>query len=262
MLRREKGMKPAWRLRDVTLSDLRKRKHEVAVLPFGAIEPHNLHLPYGTDCFEAEEISARACEMASKKGARVVLLPTIPFGSNRSTMKFPLTINLDHSTLATIIRDVAESLASHRIFKLVLVNGHGGNNLRHILKDLYGKTKVFISLINWWQVGTELRARLFEQKGDHADEMETSVMLYLRPELVDLEKADAGPVRKSKLRAVNEGWVYIVRPWEIVTTNSGYGDPRKATAAKGKQYVDFTVQKIADYLIELSKTPLTKTFPY
>jgi len=250
------------RLRDLTLSDVQRRKYEVAVLPLGATEPHNLHLPYGTDCFEVEEISARACELAAKQGGRPILLPAIPFGSNRSTLKFPLTINLDHSTLAAIIGDVAESLEAHRIFKLVLINGHGGNNLRHILKDMYGKTKVFLSLINWWEVGAPIRRELFEKHGDHGDEMETSVMLYLHPELVDLRKADAGVAKKSKLQGVNEGWVYIVRPWEIVTTSSGSGDPRKATSPKGKKYVEFTVQRIAEYLTELSSTPLTKSFPY
>lgn len=255
-------MRTAWRVRDLTLSDLKKKKFEIAVLPLGATEPHNLHLPYGTDCFEVEEISARSCELASKKGAKVVLLPTIPFGSNRSTMAFPLTINLDHSTISAILKDVAESLEAHRIFKLVIINGHGGNNLRHILKDMYGKTKVFMSLINWWEIGSKIRPKIFERSGDHGDEMETSVMLYLHPELVDLKSADAGVVRKSKLRGVNEGWVYIVRPWDVVTKNSGYGDPRRATAEKGKKYVDYTIKKIAEYLVELSRTPLSKTFAF
>ncbi|MEK6570336.1 MAG: creatininase family protein, partial [Bacteroidota bacterium] len=155
-------MKTPWRLRDLTLSEIKKKKYEVAVLPLGATEPHNLHLPYATDILEAEAIGELACEAAAKKGAKVVLLPTIPFGSNRSTMAFPLTINLDHSTLSSLIKDIAESMEAHRIHKLVILNGHGGNYIRHILKDMYGRTKVFLTLINWWEVGAPIRSKIFE----------------------------------------------------------------------------------------------------
>lgn len=257
-----RSTKTFWRLRDLRLKDLKKTKFDVAVLPMGATEPHNLHLPYGTDILEAEAIGELACGAAARKGAKVVLLPTIPFGSNRSTMAFPLTINLDHSTLSALINDIAESMEAHKILKLVILNGHGGNYLRHILKDMYGRTKVFLSLINWWEVGTPIRPKLFEKRGDHGDEMETSVMLHLYPDLVNLKLADSGGTKKSKLTGVNEGWAYIVRPWELVTTNSGYGDPRKATAQKGKKYIDYTVKKIAEYLVELSRSPISKAFPY
>jgi creatinine amidohydrolase len=255
-------MNRSYRLQDLSLADLRKKRVEVAVLPMGATEPHNLHLPYGTDCFEAEEISTRACELAAKNGGHVVLLPTIPVGSNRSTLAFPLTLNLDHSTLFAVLRDITESIESCKIRKLVIVNGHGGNYLRHILKDLHGRTRVFLSLINWWEVGAHLRSRLFEKPGEHGDEMETSVMLYLHPELVHMDWAGAGRARKTRLAAVNEGWVKIVRPWHLATIDSGYGDPRRATREKGKKYVDLTVKKIAEYLVELCKAPLSRSFPY
>jgi creatinine amidohydrolase len=257
-----KRVSESYRLLDLTLADLRKRKTQVAVLPMGATEPHNLHLPYGTDVFEAEGIADRACREAAQKGAKVVLLPTVPIGSNRSTLGFPLTLNLDHSTLFAMLKDITDSLEVHSVRKLVIVNGHGGNYLRHILKDIYGRTKVFLSLINWWEVGASLRTKLFENPGEHGDEMETSVMLYLCPELVHMDQAGRGRARKSKLRSVNEGWVKIVRPWELVTFDSGYGDPRKASREKGKKYVEFTVKRIAEYLVELSRAPISKAFPY
>lgn len=258
----DRRLSGSYKLSCLTLADLRKRKTGVAVLPLGATEPHNLHLPYGTDVFEAEGIADRACEAAAKQGAKIVLLPTIPIGSNRSTLAFPLTLNLDHSTLSAVLRDITESLESHKVYKLVIINGHGGNYLRHILKDMHGKTRVFLSLINWWEVGAALRPKLFENPGEHGDEMETSVMLYLCPELVHMSQAGAGRARKSGLRGVNEGWVKIVRPWDLATFDSGYGDPRKATREKGEKYIDFTVKRIAEYLVELSEAPFTKTFPY
>lgn len=257
-----KTVSATYKLLDLTLADVRKKKTQVAVLPMGATEPHNFHLPYGTDVFEAEGIADRACHDAVKHGAKVVLLPTIPIGSNRSTLGFPLTLNLDHSTLFAILKDITESLETHKVSKLVIINGHGGNYLRHILKDIFGRTKVFLSLINWWEVGASIRSRLFENPGEHGDEMETSVMLYLRPELVHMDQAGTGKARKSRLRGVNEGWVKIARPWDLATFDSGYGDPCKASREKGKKYVDFTVKRIGGYLAELSKAPFTRTFPY
>ncbi len=254
--------KHPWRLRDLSLSDVKKRKFEVAVLPMGATEPHNFHLPYGTDALEVEAVAERSSAAATKKGAKVVLLPTIPIGSNRSTMGFPLTLNLDHSTLFRIMEDVIESLETHKIYKLVIINGHGGNYLRPSLKDMYGRTKVFLSLINWWEVGSEIRPTIFVNKGEHADEMETSVMLYLYPELVNMKVAGKGTSKKSNLSGINERWVGIARPWHVVTSDSGHGDPHKATSEKGRKYFSFTVKKIAEYLVELSRTPLSKAFPY
>src|ERR1043166_4204925 len=80
--------------------------YSVAVLPMGATEPHNLHLPYGTDTFEVETIAHRACEAAFKMGARVVVLPAIPYGTETNMMRFPLAMNLNPSTLMQVIADL------------------------------------------------------------------------------------------------------------------------------------------------------------
>src|SRR6266700_997680 len=93
---------------------------EVAVLPLGATEPHNLHLPYGTDTFQVEVIAGRAAAEASKAGARVVVLPAIPYGTETNQMRFPLAMNLNPRTLALVITDLVESLATHGVLKCVL----------------------------------------------------------------------------------------------------------------------------------------------
>ncbi|HYV36513.1 MAG TPA: creatininase family protein, partial [Gemmataceae bacterium] len=71
-----------WVLADQTHDFIRKQKWDVAVLPFGATEPHNLHMPYGTDCFQVAHLGERACAKAYAGGAKVLLLPTMPFGVN------------------------------------------------------------------------------------------------------------------------------------------------------------------------------------
>src|SRR3954463_4793740 len=90
---------------------LRSQRWEVAVLPFGATEPHNLHMPYGTDNFQVEEIGRRACETAYCAGARVLLLPTVPFGVNTNHLKIPggLACSVTPTTLLALLTDLVDS---------------------------------------------------------------------------------------------------------------------------------------------------------
>jgi creatinine amidohydrolase len=252
-----------WRLRDITYGHVKLHPpYEVAVLPLGATEPHNLHLPYGTDTIQVEIIAARACELASQQGARVLLLPAIPYGTETNQMKFPLAMNLNPSTLGRVITDLVESLETHGIKKALLLNGHGGNDLKWVLRELHRNTSVHLFLCNWYKVAVDGYATIFKEKDDHAGEMETSMGLAHFPDLVDLDQADAGAVRPSRFAAVREGWVEITRPWHLLTTNSGSGDPRSATAVKGEALTRRVSERIGTFLVELASSPLDATFPF
>lgn len=251
-----------WILAETTLKMYRQAPMEVAVLPIGATEPHNLHLPCGNDVYEVTAIAERACELAWKKGARAVALPTIPFGTNSNFLGFPGFIHLNPTTHLAILRDVVWSLESYGVRKLVLLNGHGGNNFQPFLRELWPTTKVFITQVNWWQVEPELFTKTFAHPGEHGDEMETSLMLHLYPHLVNLKDADAGKVRTPRLKALREGWAICTRPWKALTTNTGYGNPRLATAEKGKTIFEAITQKIAGYLLELAKAKIDQKFPF
>lgn len=251
-----------WRLQEVTYRVVKDRDYEVAVLPVGATEPHGLHLPYGSDQFHTEVIADMACAQAYAKGAKVVLLPTLPYGVDANQLEFPLAMHVSQNTLNLMVADLLDSLVHHEINKLVILNGHGGNEFKPLLRDLYGTTSAFVSLINWWQVGSDVLDDIFDSVGDHADEMETSVMLALFDHLVHLEHADDGAVNETRFEAINRGWVSITRPWHLLTKNAGVGDPRKATKEKGQAYVAVVVDRISRYLKELSDAPLTETFPY
>lgn len=255
-------MRP-WMLAELTYDDVRDRPpFDVAVLPFGATEPHNLHLPYGTDTFQVEIIGGEACAAAHRRGARVVLLPAIPYGTETNQMHFPMAMNLNPSTLAKVIADLVESLAAHGIRKCVLLNGHGGNDLKWILRELHRSTPVQIFLCHWYKVGADRHREIFEDAGDHAGEMETSMGLAHFPELVFLDRADDGATASSRFDAVNRGWVEITRPWHLLTTNSGAGNPHPATAAKGREITDLVVGRIADFLVELAASPPDERFPF
>ena len=82
------------------------------------------------------------------------------------------------------------------------------------------------------------------------------------PELVAMDQADAGTMARRRFEAVNRGWVEITRPWHLLTTNSGAGDPRPATAEKGEAVTEVVVERLAGFLVDLSASRLDETFPY
>jgi creatinine amidohydrolase len=249
-------------LEELNLSEVRQRSYEVAVLPLGATEPHNLHLPYGNDFLTTRLVGERICAAAHQRGARVLLLPTIPFGVDTNLLEFPLTIHVGLQALFALISDVIRSLEHHGIRKLVLLNGHGGNEFKPLVREWYGKTAAFVCVVDWWKAGLDCSADIFSKVDDHAGEMETSVALALYPELVRLEQMADGATRVSQFEAVRRGWVQITRPWHLLTASSGSGDPRAATREKGERYLELVTQRLSQFLTELSAAPLDGVFPF
>lgn len=258
-----------WLLREINYGFVKENPYQVAVLAMGATEPHNLHLPYGTDAFEGEAIGSRACELAWQRGAKVVLLPTMPYGTETNMMEFPMAMNLNPSTLTLVLTDVVHSLAKHKVLKFVILNSHGGNDFKPVLRELADKTPVKLFLCEWYRgMAADIGTKIFESSDDHAGEMETSLMQFLKPHLVATNPvtgklaADDGAVLKSRFDAINKGWVSITRPWHLLTTNSGSGNPHKATAEKGRAFFERITERLAGFLVDLASSPLDENFPY
>jgi creatinine amidohydrolase len=246
---------------------VKEMSYEVAVLPLGATEPHNLHLPYGTDIFEADLVGEKICEAAWNRGAKVVLLPTIPYGTETNQMHFPLAMNLNPATLSIMLGDLVESLSRHGIQKIVFLNSHGGNDLKPVLRELYEQTPAKLFLCNWYTAFKDIYSDIFCAVDDHAGEVETSLMLAYYPELVARTDdgalaADDGLAAASRFDAVNRGWVSISRPWNLLTTNSGCGNPHAASADKGLRLMDVLVERLGGFLAELAASPVDERFPY
>lgn len=254
-------MRP-WHLADLTYRHVKNQTIEVAVLPFGATEPHNLHLPYATDTLQVEAVADLACARAHEDGAKVVCLPAIPFGTETNLARFPLAMNLDPTTVLSIVTDLVGSLEKAGVRKCVLLNGHGGNDLKWMLRQLHGQTEVHLFVCNWYKMASDQYKTLFEDAGDHAGELETSMGLAHFPDLVALEEADAGTMAATRFEAINRGWVEITRPWHLLTTNTGAGDPHPATAEKGRAATEIVVQRLSEFLVELSASPIDSRFPY
>ncbi|HZU37463.1 MAG TPA: creatininase family protein [Gemmataceae bacterium] len=253
-----------WVLAEQTHAFIREHRPEVAVLPFGATEPHNLHMPYGTDNYEVEAVADRACAHAYRAGARVVLLPTMPFGVNTNHLKVPgaLACSVTPTTLLHLLTDLVDSLDRQGVRKLLLLNGHGGNELKPLLRELHHRSRVFLCLCDWFRMATDVYPKLFEKPGEHADEVETSLGLAFFPELLRPELADEGTVRPTKLEGVNRGWIAITRPWHLATTNTGVGNPKAATADKGRRLMEVLVERLGQFLIDLAAAPMNERFPY
>ena len=239
-------------LAETTWKLVSESSYDVAILPWGATEAHNYHLPYGTDVYECDYFAAESARLAAAAGASVIALPTVPFGVNTGQLDIPLCINMNPSTQALVLRDVVASLDQQGIRKLLILNGHGGNDFRQMIRELQPATRVFLSAVNWWQIvdGREF----FEDLGDHAGELETSVMLHCAPDLVrPLTEAGDGKARRPRVTAMSEGWAWAPRRWTEVTADTGIGDPRAATADKGARYASAVTSKLAELLKELAQ---------
>jgi creatinine amidohydrolase len=226
---------------------------EVAILPWGATEAHNYHLPYGTDIIEAEQVGAESAKIAWNQGAKVIVLPVIPFGVNTGQFDVLLDINMNPSTQLAVLYDIVEVLNRQGIFKLIILNSHGGNDFKTIIRELGLKfPKMFLCQCNWFQAVDQ--KDFFENKDDHAGEMETSVIMHLTPSLVrPLIEAGDGASKKFKFSAMREGWAWAERKWMQVTKDTGVGDPRKATPEKGKKYFKAVTEKVGEFFMEVAK---------
>ena len=231
---------------------VRATEFEVAILPWGATEAHNYHLPYATDNIQNDAIAAAAAEIAWGRGAKVGVLPCVPFGVNTGQIDIPFCINMNPSTQTAVLGDIIASLAEQGIPKLSILNGHGGNNFRQQLRELQGDyPEVFLSVIDWFKVLDP--KTIFEQPGDHADEVETSLMMHIAPELVlPLTEAGDGSTNPIKLEAVREGWAWAQRGWSKATNDTGSGNPALATKEKGERLLAALAEKLAGFYVELA----------
>ncbi len=186
----------------------------------------------------------------------------MPFGVQTSQQTYPLAMNLYPSTLNRILSDLTESLDNSGVDKAVILNGHGGNDFYTHLKELFGKRAVFLVQVNWYSMCRELAQELFTAGGDHANDMETSLVLYLRPELVTMSDAGPQPTAPFRLAGMRAGWARAPRPWDKYTEDSGAGDPRAATAEKGARFFDAVTRELATFLVELSKAKVDASFPF
>ena len=243
-----------WKTVDATPYDL-------ALLPWGATEAHNYHLPYATDTIQCDALAAESARLAWDRGAKVVVLPTVPFGVNTGQLDIKLCLNMNPSTQAALLADLVRAIEGQGLTKLVIFNGHGGNDFRQMIRELQPRTGVFLATLNWYKVG-EPNA-VFTDLGDHAGELETSVMMHVAPDLVrPLSEAGDGREKHWRLSALRDGWAWAPRRWTQVSADTGTGNPTLATAEKGARYSNEVTRQVADFLVELASADVNDLYTH
>lgn len=240
-------------LAETNYRHLKNHRYALAVLPWGATEAHNYHLPYGTDVYEANAFAAEAGARAAGAGANVVVLPTIPFGVNTGQADIYLDINLNPSTQLAILHDIITVLNRQGLQKLLILNSHGGNDFKALLRELGLRfPEMYLATCNWFAAAD--KTAFFAAGGDHADEMETSLMLHLQPQLVlPRQYWGDGAEKKHRISAFREGWAWSERRWSQISADTGVGNPGAATAEKGAAYFDAVCDKLAALMVDLCR---------
>ncbi len=225
----------------------------VAVLPWGATEAHNWHLPCGTDLIEASRLAERGAELAHERGAKIVVLPVIPYGNDEQQLDQKCTISITTTTAHALLGDVARSLSKQGIDRLAIVNAHGGNQFQPLVRDLQAKYGILIVVVNFFQMIPETFAEIFDDPGDHAGDMETSLMLHLCPPLVEMSHAGPGERVPFEIEGLRQPGVWTPRPWSHCHPDTGSGDPRNATAEKGERYFHAVTEALAQLFVDLAE---------
>ena len=239
-------------LAETNWKEVKSQSYKVAILPWGATEAHNYHLPYATDNIQCDFVAAKSAEIAWNAGAKIIVLPLVPFGVNTGQMDVPLCLNMSPSTQLALLMDLVQVLTAHDIDKLLILNGHGGNNFKSMIRELsMPYPEVFVCSANWF--GASDQGSIFHEPGDHAGEMETSCIMHIAPDWVlDLQEAGSGAAKQFKTDGLKQGWVTAQRAWTQVTEDTGVGDPSRSTAEKGKIFLDQSAKEIARFLIQLA----------
>jgi creatinine amidohydrolase len=239
---------------------VKDQKFELAVLPWGATEAHNYHLPYSTDNIMVEKVAAESAQRTWNKGLKVIVLPLIPFGVNTGQLDIKLDINLNPSTQFAILNDITDVLRRHGINKFLILNGHGGNDFKQMIRELGSKyPDMFICSCNWYQ--SFANSDFFENGGGHADEMETSIMQFISPDFVmPLDEAGIGKGKIFRIKSLNENWAWAERKWSKVTTDTGIGNPSKSTPEKGEKCFNEVIKKVGDLMISLCQADINDMY--
>jgi len=218
------------------------KKTKLAIIPVGSLEQHGNHLPVSTDSLITEYIARLVAEKVS-----AFVLPVIPYGVSFEH-KPMFNVSLRNSTLSTLICDACASLAENRVKEIIILNGHHGNMgaLQYVAQELNGRLPrdVRVHTIHYWH--------LMKSDFDHAGEVETSLVLAIAPGLVRMDMAMPNSKKLSKSKAAYSGITNAPGSFPKITGNGVWGDPRKATAAKGERWIKEITTGLAETITELA----------
>jgi creatinine amidohydrolase len=241
-------------LKDMKWPDVKKAMEDnpVVIVVVGSTEQHGPHLPLSVDVDLPMYVAVKAAE---RTGALVA--PPVNFGYNEKEWKFPGTISLKTETLMAVLVDICESLARSGFRQVLLLNGHGFNTaiVQQVSHMVMEKQQILCASVSYWDLIIDVANDLRDSdKGgmSHACEFETSGMLYVNPEHVDMSLAvDERPKVEGKyvwLEIIERSPYYIRPRWDILSDSGVCGSPTLASAEKGQVLMEAAVDRLAGFL--------------
>lgn len=233
------------------------RDRTVVILPVGSVEQHGNHLPLGTDTFLAQAASLAAAESAGD----TIVMPPPWYGFSAHHMRFPGSVTLRAETLMAIVEDVVASVVMHGFRRILIVNGHGGNNgIIDVLASTlghkhYGTTR--IAALTYFTLAREAIANLRKSETGgmgHACEFETSMLQYIRPQLVSIERAETTypDLGSSYLTTdlLGSQAIRVYQDFGDLSPTGTLGDPSLASPEAGKAFFDAVTQALAAFIAD------------
>jgi len=230
----------------------------VVIVPTAAIEQHSLHLPVSTDTTIADGLSARLDEACDD---RLLVLPTFWLGASKHHMPFTGTITAELDTWSAAVFDIVNSILQHGFTKVIVLNCHGGNNaiLNVTLEKVkYAHPDASVLGCTYWHAASEGMAEVRETGYGgmgHACEMETSVMLVLRPDLVDMSSAtedvNLRPSKFTQMDMLSGPKVTMHHTYNNLTKTGAFGDPTSATTEKGERFIKAAITALTELVADL-----------
>jgi creatinine amidohydrolase len=243
----------------------RMNKQTPVVVPLGSCEQHGHHLPLFVDSIQVTAIAER---VEQRLKSEILLLPTLWLGSSHHHMDFPGTVSVLPSLYTQMIKSVARSILHAGFRRIFFLNGHGGNQVpgAQALTELTCEDDeangAYLTFSSWWTIGGEAIAPdkhgLTTPCVSHACEYETSMLLFLRPDLVKLDAA------REQAPAVDNRWfnterlgnrVGVYHRYNRITAAGNLGKPSQGTAAKGEAMTAAVVDDIVAFLREFATWP-------
>jgi creatinine amidohydrolase len=235
----------------------RINERSIIVQPLGALEQHGPHLPLATDSIIAESVARDGVQLAASRGVDAWLLPTLTFSKSNEHAWCPGTIWLSAATMQAVVCDIGRSVSTSRCRKLVFLNGHGGNS--SLISMMNRELRLQFGLMTFLthpslpadQGGGSDSGE--SGMGIHGGHDETSLMLHLRPDLVDMSKAKRSIPEEMKENtyvrfggSVQFGWLS-----NDFDESGVIGDPEGANAAHGSHGYENAVNAFCGALLEI-----------
>ena len=242
-------------------------KNLPVVLPLGSCEQHGTHLPVFVDSMQLDAIVSR---VEAALTDRILTFPTLWVGSSHHHLDFPGTVSVKPLLYTQMIVDVVQCVVKAGFVRILLLNGHGGNRapanvaLQQLVIDDDNADGKLLALASWWELGsqqiTQEKLKTKQRAVSHAAEFETSFMLAIRPDLVDMAKAQDGPsvIDTQWLRTSDSSAdrVSVSSRFHRYTASGSMGWPTLADADKGKKIVEGVSGDVIDFLKDFATYPL------